>query len=435
MTRPTRAPLPGPIAYLTGEYPRATDTFIQREAAALRALGVEVLTCSIRPTGPEHHVGPEQVAEAAATFNVLPEARRPWRLIGAHMRCFAAAPRRYLAALALALRTGAPGLRGLVYQLFYFAEAGVLARHLARRGVFHLHNHFGNSSCSVAMLASAIGGVPYSYTLHGPAELFEPMRWRIDEKIARASFVACISHFARSQGMLFSDPRCWTKLHVVHCGVDPARYDRPGRRDPAAPTLLFVGRLAAIKGLPVLFEALGRLRARHPALRLVLIGDGPERRALEAQAAAAGLAQAVEFLGYRSQEAVADQLARADVFLLPSFAEGVPVVLMEALAASVPVVASRVAGVAELVDDGVSGYLAPPGDPYALADRIDALLSDPALRARFGEAGRRRVRQDFDSAAEAARLLDLIHAYRLAGPIPPFRATTEKIPAAAVNAI
>lgn len=407
--RPAAAgPLPGPVAYLTGEYPRATDTFIQREVAALRALGVTVETCTVRPTAPAHHVGAEQAAEAAATWAVQPEALRPWRLLPAHVRLLSAAPRRYAAALALALRSAPPGAAGMVWQLFYFAEAGVLADRLRRRGAFHLHNHFGNSSCSVAMLASALSGVPYSYTLHGPAELFEPMRWRIDLKIARAAFVACISWFARSQGMLFAAQEHWERMHVIHCGVRPALYDRP--KPPPGARLLFVGRLAAIKGLPTLFEALALLRDARPDATLTLIGDGPEREALRRTAERMGLGPAVSFAGYRSQDEVAAALAEADVFVLPSFAEGVPVVLMEAMASCVPVVATRVGGVAELVEDGVSGFLAPPGDVGTLADRIARLLDDPALRVRMGEAGRAMVTAAFDAETEAARLLALLRA-------------------------
>jgi glycosyltransferase involved in cell wall biosynthesis len=413
--------LPGPVVYLTGEYPRATDTFIQREVAALRALGIDVRTCTVRATPASHHVGPEQQSEAAQTFAVQNDALKPWKLIRDHVASIRRAPGRYLRALWLAMRTGSPGPVGFAYQLFYFAEAGVLAEHLHRQGAFHLHNHFGNSSCSVAMLASALSGVPYSYTLHGPAELFEPMRWRIDLKIARASFVACISHFARSQGMLFADQAHWRKMHVIHCGVDPARYDAAPRPTCREPTLLFVGRLDAIKGLPVLFEAVATLIARHPALRLVLVGDGPHRSRLAEQASALGITEAVIFEGYLSQTEVATRLAQADIFVLPSFAEGVPVVLMEALASRRPVVATRVAGVAELVEDGVSGFLVPPGDPVALADRLDRLLTDPALCATMGESGRARVLAEFCAHDEAARLLTVLRAWRLGDEPPAIR--------------
>ena len=406
------------LAYLTGEYPRATDTFIQREVAALRRLGFTVRTFSVRRTDPSHHVGPEQQAEARATVAILPIARNPLKLLRAHLAALARAPRRYASAVALAFRTPRPGLSGLAYQLFYFAEAGVLAEELRRAGATHLHNHFGNSSCSVAMLASALSGVPYSYTLHGPSELFEPTSWRIDQKIARARFVACISHFARSQGMLFSAPAHWEKMRVVHCGVEPARYRAADRRADAPPRLLFVGRLSAIKGLLVLFEAMADLRKRHPGLVLTLVGDGPDRPALEAVAQARGLSDATVFTGYLSQDAVAEELSRTDVFVLPSFAEGVPVVLMEAMASGAPVVATRVAGVPELVEDGVHGLLVPPGDPQTLAEALEHLIADHDLRQRMGSAGRAKIAVEFDVDREAARLAALFEG-AARGALPP----------------
>ncbi len=417
LSEPLPGPLSGPVVYLTGEYPRATDTFIQREVAGLRALGIRVETASIRRTGPEHHVGPEQTAEAAATFHVLEAATSPLRLLGAHLGALARAPGRYLSALRLALATAAPGARALFYQLVYFAEAGVLAAHLRRLGAAHLHNHIATASCTVAMLASRISGVPYSFTMHGPGIFFEPERWRIDAKMAHAAFTACISDFCRSQGMIFAAREHWPRLHIVHCGVDPARYDRP-RAAGAGLRLLFVGRLAAVKGVPVLFEALTGLRARHPGLRLTLIGDGPERPGLEAEARALGLEAAVTFAGYRSQAEVAEALAETDILVLPSFAEGVPVVLMEAMAARVPVVTTRIAGIPELVEDGASGCLVPPGDPAALAAALDRLAADADLRARMGAAGRARVVADYDSRVEAARLAALIRAAGAGAPLP-----------------
>ena len=223
---------------------------------------------------------------------------------------------------------------------------------MRRSGVTHLHNHIAKSSCTVAMLASALSGIPYSFTLHGPDIFFAPEHWRLDEKIARARFVACISDFCRSQAMLWSDPAQWGKLKIVHCGVDPGRY-RDGEREGTR--LIFIGRLAAVKGVPVLLEAFAAARAVRPDLTLTLVGDGPERAALEAEAARLGIAGAVRFAGYRSQDAVADLLASHDALVLPSFAEGVPVVLMEALAANLPVIATAVGGVGELVKDGETG--------------------------------------------------------------------------------
>ncbi len=391
-----------PIAYLTGEYPRATDTFIQREVAALRGQGMHVETCSVRRTGTEHLVGEEQKAEAKATFYILAAAKSPLTLLLALFGAFVGNPLRFLRAFVLALRTSPPGLRNRLYQLFYFAEAAVLAAHLRKKGVKHIHNHIAKSSCSVAMLTSELSGIPFSFTLHGPDIFFAPDHWRLDEKIARARFVACISHFCRSQAMAFSDPKHWGKLHIIHCGVQPARYADAG--DPVGSKLLFVGRLAPVKGLPILLRALEPLKAAHADLHLTVIGDGPGRKALQSQADAAGLSEHVSFVGYRSQSEVAEALVAADMLVLPSFAEGVPVVLMEAMAAGRPVVATHIAGIPELVSDGTSGILVPPGDVAALAEAIGAVLADPAKAKAMGIAGRAKVEAAFDVEKEAKRL-------------------------------
>ena len=311
------------IAYLTGEYPRASDTFIQREVANLRALGHEVLTCSIRTTGAEHLVGPEQREEHARTFKVLDAVRNPATTLKAHWR-WMKTPGRYLSALGLAWRTAPKGIKGRLYNLIYFVEAGVLAAKLADEGVTHLHNHIAKASCTVAMLAGELSGLRWSFTIHGPDIFFEPNHWRIDEKAARAAFVSCISHFCRSQLMCFADAQHWHKLHIVHCGVDPSRYaPKPVRTGLRA---LFVGRLAGVKGVPILIDAVARLTAKYPDLTLHLVGDGPDRKALETEVARRGLQDRIVFLGYKSQAEVAEELAQTDVFVLPSFAEGVPVV-------------------------------------------------------------------------------------------------------------
>ena len=397
------------VAYLTGEYPRATDTFILREVQGLRKLGVDVVTCSVRTTSADHHVGPEQKAEAATTFKILDAAKKPSILIRSHLRAIRQ-PSRYLHALRLALRTSPPGIRNHVYQFFYFLEAAILVDHLRQERVDHLHNHIATASCTVAMIASAMSGIPYSFTLHGPGIFFEAHHWRLDTKIETAAFVSCISDFCRSQAMLFSAHRDWDKLHIVHCGVEPERYVAGAR--PTRPTLLFVGRLAAVKGVLVLFDALKAIIKQHPDVLLRLIGDGPERSSLEARAVELGIQDHVEFCGYKSQADVAEALSAADVFVLPSFAEGVPVVLMEAMASQVPVVTSRIAGVPELVEDGRSGLLVPPGATGPLADALNKLLGDAKLRAEMGRIGQAKVATDYVSSKEAEKLMHLFQHYR-----------------------
>jgi len=389
------------LAYLTSLYPAVSHTFIQREIAGLRDLGFGVETCALRYPDAAHLTGPEERAARRETFYIIAAARRPATLPLALIEALAR-PRRSLAALALAWRSAPPGFKGGLKQLAYLAEALILARHLRERGIAHLHDHFAGPSANVAMLASALSGIPFSFTLHGPADLYEPTTWQLREKIDRAAFVACISHFARSQAMYFSDPAQWSKLRIVHCGVLPELYARDTAKPHHGTRLIFVGRITAIKGLRVLLAAFTRAHATRPGLHLTLVGDGDDRTHLERLAAPLG--DAVQFAGYLSQEAVAEALCAADAMVLPSFAEGLPVVLMEALASARPVIATQVAGVSELVEDGVNGFVVSPGDEEALADRIGRLADDPDLRVRMGLAGRDKVHAEFDARQEAARI-------------------------------
>ncbi len=396
----------GPIAYLTGDYPKVSHTFILREVESLRAAGLAVITCSIRQPAEAEFKGEEERRARADTFYVIAAAMNPARVLAAHVRAIARAPGRWFSTLALAFRTRPAGLKALLWQVFYFIEAGVLAEHLQSKGVRHLHNHFGNSSCSVAMLASALADIPFSFTEHGPAIFFEADRWALPEKIARARFVVAISHFCRSQLMLFSDPSHWGKIAIVHCGVDPATYGK-APRGAFGKRVIFVGRLDPVKGAPLLIEAMARVLQDHPDATLTLVGDGPARALAEAKAADLGIAGAVTFAGFQSQGRVAAMLEAADMLVLPSFAEGVPVVLMEAMASRIPVIASRVAGVQELVEDGVAGFTVPPGDVATLAERMARLMAAPEMAARMGEAGRLVVEREFDIAGEGAWLADI----------------------------
>ena len=390
------------VAYVTGEYPRVSHTFIQREIETLRQAGIPVLACTVRRPKASGMVGPAQFAESARTFGVIEAAKNPWRLITAHARMIARSPRRWGRALALAWKTRPPGLKAALWQGFYVLEAGVLADHLQAQGVTHLHNHFGDASGSLTMIAAEMAGLPFSITLHGPDIFFAPRHWALGEKIARAAFVACISHYCRSQAMLFSEETHWQKLRIVHCGIRPELY-QPGRGEGGH--IVFVGRLDPVKGVPLLLEAFAAVKAAHPKARLTVAGDGGARARLEARAQALGLD--VAFPGYLDEDQVAALLGQADMLVLPSFAEGLPVVLMEALAARIPVIATQIAGVPELVVDGVSGLIVPPGDVAGLARAMGRLLSDPGLRARMGAAGRAKVEAEHDIAHEAAWLARL----------------------------
>lgn len=394
------------IAYMTGEYLRITPfVYIYREVAALRALGIEIETFSIRGLkNAAEGVDPNQLAEAERTWCVLPAS--PWRVLAVHAAELGRSPERYWRTLRLAWSTRPPGLRALMKQIAYFLEAALVAARMRQRGLTHLHNHFASSSGTVAMLAAELGGFTFSLSEHGPHIFFNPEWWRLDAKCARASFVACISHYCRSQLMLHTPVERWDRLHIVHCGVDPAEF-RPRRHEGRGARLTFTGSLSTLKGVPILLEAIAKLRDRDD-LVLEIGGDGPERAALEASVDRMAIRKHVRFLGYQSSDQVRALLQRSDVFVLPSFAEGVPVVLMEAMASGVPVVTTRIAGVPELVEDGQSGLLVPPGDVDALAAAITRLLDDGDLRDRMGAAGRTAVERQFDSRQEAERLRTIL---------------------------
>lgn len=301
----------------------------------------------------------------------------------------------------------------------YLAEACLLRRWLADAGAGHLHAHFGTNPADVALLCRLLGGPPFSFTVHGPEEFDRPAALSLEDKIAAAEFVAAVSSFGRSQLFRWCRPADWPKVRVVRCGVDDA-FLRAGPLPPAAGRrVVCVGRLAEQKGQLVLVEAAARLAAAGVGFELVLAGDGPMRPQIEAAVAAHRLGDRVRITGWLSNDAVRAELAAARVMALPSFAEGLPVVLMEALALGRAVVTTYVAGIPELVRDGVNGWLVPAGDPDALADALAAALAaDDARLAEMGRAGAAAVRAAHDAGAEAAKLADLFTgaAKRPAGP-------------------
>ena len=410
------------IAYLTGEYPRVTDTFIQREVAALRQHakvdGTTVHTFSVRRPKASDSLSEIQQQEQDNTSYLLPV--NLLELIIAHFTLLTTQPNRYFQALGLAWQTRQLGIRGTLYQLIYFTEAGLLAHRLKKQEITHLHNHFGDSSCTVAMLAAALGSLDYSFTLHGPGIFFEPLRWRLTEKISRAKFVSCISYFCRSQTMIFAPWESWPNLHIVHCGVDPEQFTQTNQLSSDSLSsdslsvgskgqrLLYVGRLAAAKGMPILLKSMAALKLSRPEIHLTVVGDGEDRAELEKRTQTLGLGDHVDFVGYQTPDAVREYLQASDIFVMSSFAEGVPVVLMEAMMSGLPVVATQIAGVSELVEDGVNGFLVPPSDVGSLTQKIRVLLADESLRKRLGDRGQQKVSQEFNICHEAKKLYQLI---------------------------
>jgi glycosyltransferase involved in cell wall biosynthesis len=314
-------------------------------------------------------------------------------------------PLAMLSAWALSVRHRAPGLKALIWSQFHFVEAVVLARQLGRAGSTRLHCHFANSGAGVGMIAAHLLGMPWSLTLHGISETDYPAGLLLPEKIERADFVICASYFMRAQAMRVVDPKHWSKLHIVRCGVDPeALPPASTQRAEAVPRIVSVGRISPEKGYFGLLEALAPLAQQGQAFNLTVVGDGPAMRATQARVAELGLGDRVTFTGALSEEGALAQIAAADVLVLPSLMEGLPVVLMEAMALGKAVIASRVAGIPELVEDGVSGLLFTPSDWKELQARLKLALGDGALRQSLGRAGHEAVEGQFLISHAAERL-------------------------------
>lgn len=409
------------IAYLCSEYPAISHTFVLREVEALRRRGAEIATFSIRRTSPANLLSRADRAAFDSTFAILPPS---WPRLGrAHLRLALARPSAYLSVLLGALRLAPAGPRGLLWQLFYFVEAVVLWEECRRRGIRHIHVHFANVSADVALLATRIGTLlepqrpwSWSFTMHGPTEFFDVRHFRLGEKLRHASFVVCISDFARSQLMSLSEPAGWAKLPVIHVGIPIEQFTPLGDdgRPQAACDILCIGRLVPEKGQAVLIEAVAQLAERGQTASLTFAGEGPQRENLERLAERLGLAAEVSFRGAVGQEELHALYEGASIFCLPSFSEGVPVVLMEAMAMRVPAIGTTITGVPELIEDGRSGLLVPPGRPDRLADALQRLLNDGSLRRELGAAGRQKVLEEFDAEASAAQLHALFAA-QLAG--------------------
>ena len=400
------------VAYLVGRYPTVSHTFILREVRALRELGVEVDTFSIWRSSPEQLLSQADREEAASTFNVLPLS--PARLIRSKLAALAASPAALVRLVIHAFRLARPGAYGRFLAASWVVESLVVWNELRRRGIRHVHAHLPGTAPAVAMLATELAnsvdgsGHTWSLTVHGPAEFYEVRNDGLPEKVRSADFAISISDFGRSQLMAFVGEDHWSKLHVVHCGVKPDRYPPRARRESdAGLRLLSVGRLAQVKGHGVLLEALAEMRARGSSATAAIVGDGPKRADIEQLARRLGLAGAVTFTGPVGQDEIDRHYEEADVLVVASFAEGIPVVLMEAMAHRLPVVATRVMGVAELVRDGENGLLVRPGRADQLAAALERLAADPELRARLGEEGRRTVESEFDVDASARRLCEL----------------------------
>jgi colanic acid/amylovoran biosynthesis glycosyltransferase len=390
------------VAYLTTTYPAVSHTFIRRELVEISRHVESVERFAVR-AAPHALVDADDIAEERQTYRLLEQPLGRWlRAVG---RTALPQASKTAKGLSRALSLARLGHRGLLRHLAYFAEAVLLLDEMRERGVDHLHVHFGTNPAAVALIARDMGGPPYSFTVHGPDEFDAPVGFALADKITGAAFVVAISHYCSAQLQRWVGPSEWHKIRLVHCGVSDEFFAPARPIDPDARALVCVGRLSPQKGQLLLVEAFADAIERGVDARLVLVGDGELRAALEALIARRGVADRVRITGWMSGADVRQELLAGRALVLPSFAEGLPMVIMEAFALGRPVLSSYVAGIPELVVPGESGWLVPAGSREALTEAIGALMRTPtseldAMAAR----GQAAVRRSHYTPTEAARL-------------------------------
>lgn len=400
--------MPLKIAYLVNQYPKVSHSFIRREILALEACGISVFRCSIRSCAAEL-VDEADKQELEKTHFVL--GNGALSLLPGAVRVAITRPVQFFKALGLAWQIGRKSEQGLIYHLAYLAEACVLLGWFAQAEVTHVHAHFGTNSTTVAMLCQALGGPGYSFTVHGPEEFDKVAAIALPEKIQRATFVAAISSFGKSQLYRWCPANQWSKIHVVHCGVDQSFLAQLPAPITNEPQLVCVGRLCEDKGQLLLIQTARHLVLEGLAFKLVLVGDGSLRSDLEKLIAEYGLQNHVEITGWATNAEVRQFLLNSRAMVLPSFAEGLPVVIMEALALGRPVISTTIAGIPELVQTGATGWLIPPGSVEDLVNAMrQALQSSVAELEQLGQAGADRVAQQHDVMIEANKLATLFRA-------------------------
>ena len=395
------------IAYFINQYPAVSHTFIRREIQALEALGLTVVRYALWSA--DKLVHPEDEAELRRTRLVLGAGIR--EIVG----CMLTAVKRPLATLrmlAIAVKMGHRSDRGLLRHLAYAVEGIILAGWSSRDKVQHVHAHFGTNSAAIAMLASQISGIPYSFTAHGSEEFEKAPLLSLDLKLRNAAFAVCVSSFGRSQLMRWSAPDQWSKIAVIHCGLDAAYLAANAPAPPVAPRLVCVGRLGEHKAQLVLIDAVRQLRDAGVNCQVVLAGDGPMRPNVEGAIARAGLGDRISITGWVPADRIQAEMIAARALVLPSFSENMPVVIMEAMALSRPVISTYIAGIPELVQPGKTGWLVPSGDAEALAGALHEALAAPVEQLTdMGAAGRVRIHERHDATKEAGKLKRLFEAH------------------------
>ena len=395
-----------PVAYLVNQYPLVSLTFIRREIHALERQGVTVERIALRGWDNDSLVDASDIEEKSKTRYVQQDG--VGALLSSMVKMAVQRPGPFFRTLRLALSMSRHAVRPLPYHLIYLAQACRILPWLEEKNVRHLHAHFGTNPAEVACLVRSLGGPDYSFTIHGQDEIEGAPRLHFPEKVGRAKFAVAVSAFCRAQIMREIPHQDWPKLQVVHCGIEDEFFSDE-RTPPAEPVFLSIARLSPEKGHLLALEAFAPVASAHPTARLVFAGDGPMRDTLEARIAELGLADQVDILGWVDSKRVQAEIDAATALVQPSFIEGLPLVIMEALARRLPVVSTYVAGIPELVTPDV-GWLVPAGDVPSLSKAMENVIATPLeTLEQMGTSGHARVRDRHLIDREAEKLAALFN--------------------------
>jgi colanic acid/amylovoran biosynthesis glycosyltransferase len=390
------------ITYLINQYPKVSHSFIRREILALEKQGFSVQRIAQRGWK-ESLVDAEDKLEREKTQYIVQQGLI--KLATSFFLVAMSKPLRLLSALKWIWKVTRKSDQSLFLHLVYLVEACQLLRWLSGVNSQHLHAHFGTNSAEIAMLASLMSQVPYSFTAHGPEEFDKPITLDLNTKIKHAKFVLAVSSFGRSQLYRWADYADWHKIQVVHCGLERSFYDVAQQVITNVPRLVCVGRLCEQKGQMLLVQAAKKLHDAGVDFKLILAGDGEMRQAIEQQIHQHKLQDKVEITGWISSTQVRQHLLDAKALVLPSFAEGLPVVIMEAMSLKRPVISTYIAGIPELVIDGENGFLCPAGDVESLSNTMRKLLeTNQQTLQRMGKMAFERVVARHDIDTEVAKL-------------------------------
>ncbi len=395
---------PPSIAYLLSNYPMLSMIFIVREVLHLRELGLRIDVASINPPDrAPQGLTDDEAAEAAHTYCLKKHGAAG--ALRAHLKTLVTRPFGYLRGLRWVLRLSSLDPRRLFFHLMYFTEALMVGHWMRRKGQTHLHAHLAQQAATVGLYVRYIFNAGFSITVHGPDEFYDVRGQYLAEKIEAADFICCISSFARSQMMRCCSYDQWSKFVVARLGVDPQVFSpQPPRVAPETFEVLCVGRLIPAKGQHVLIDAVARLALEGRRVRLRLVGLGPDETSLRERAAHIASPDCVVFDGGVNQDRIRCLYAAADIFCIPSFAEGIPVVLMEAMAMGIPCVTTHITGIPELIRDGIDGLLVAPSDLDALVSALSRLMDDAALRQRIAGSARERIVEHYNLRRNVERL-------------------------------